>query len=115
MWIDWTVDDKTAVNTAATLTMDFTFNLYNAAISTSATGEFTVPDTAFTFAPYLTFLNADSATIVDLPFDSIVMPIALLTDASANGISAIYNDATYPYTTPDWTATDFNAIANVDD
>jgi integral membrane sensor domain MASE1 len=108
MFIDWTVNDATAVNTAATLTMAFTFNLYSADISTGNTAF--VASTYYTFAPYITILNADSSKIVANPFDAIVMPIEIFVDASTEVISALFNSGSYLYTTTDWTASDYNTL-----
>jgi hypothetical protein len=108
MFIDWTVDDATAVNTAATLTMTFTFNLYSADISTGNAAF--VASTYYTFAPYITILNADSATIVANPFDAIVMPMEFFIDSSTEVISALFNSGSHLYTTTDWTASDYNTL-----
>jgi hypothetical protein len=107
MFIDWTVSDATAVNTVADLTIKFTLNLYNANLSTTNT--VLVDNNYYPFVPYLTMLNADSATIFTTPFDAIVIPMVLYKTDTA--LTAQFNQAgNYAYTTPDWYASDYTTV-----
>ena len=108
MFVDWTVNDATAANTATTLSAAITLNLYNANIATGGT-DFAA-NGAYTFAPYLTVLNTVDTTIVTNPFDAIVIPFVITVDGSGLTINVEYNTATYPYTTPDWHASDYNTL-----
>lgn len=82
MWIDWSVTDNTLAASAQTLTMDFTFNLFNAAIcgysSIQGTSTVFALSSNYQFVPYITILNTSESTapdIVTVPFDAIAMVI----------------------------------------